>query len=79
MAGDNMRNITITDVSVKEVVTAGALAGSATSKLAGLTLRNITLTCGGSKPCRRFGCKDVDVASSDFTGLLPALMPKCHD
>lgn len=77
MAGDNMRNISITDVVAKSVVSAGSLEGSAASPLVGLVLSNITLTCEGSKPCRRFGCKDVQ--SSDFAGLSPVLRPKCHN
>ena len=76
MAGDNMRNISITDVVAQSVVSAGSLEGSVTSPLVGLVLRNITLVCAGSKLCRRFGCKDVE--SSDFTGLSPVLRPKCH-
>ena len=78
MSGDGMRNISITDVVAKSVVAAGSLAGSATSSLVGLTLSNISLTCEGAKPCRRFGCKYVDVNSSNFAGLSAALRPKCH-
>ena len=76
MAGDGMRNITITDIHATSVVTPGSLAGSAASPLVGLTLGNMTLHCEGPGPCRRFGCRYVE--SSSFAGLAAELRPKCH-